>query len=107
MSSPSIAIVPEVGSIVRLIIRRLVVLPQPEGPTNTVISLVRSSIDRLSTATVPPGKALVTASNVIMELSGSSVPGPVPQRAGPLSRNLVQFRPVGGQGGGVGRRAKG
>ena len=28
---------PEVGSIIRLIIRSDVVLPQPDGPTNTVI----------------------------------------------------------------------
>ena len=60
---------PEVGSMVRLIIRRLVVFPHPDGPTNTVISPVASSRDRLSTATFPPGKALVTASNVIIELS--------------------------------------
>ncbi len=45
---------------VRLIIRRLVVLPQPDGPTNTVICPVGSSSDRSSTATVPPGNALVT-----------------------------------------------
>ncbi len=63
------AIVPDVGSMVRLIIRRLVVLPQPDGPTNTVIWPVGSSRERLSTATFPPGKALVTASNVIIELS--------------------------------------
>ena len=54
---------------VRLIIRRLVVLPHPDGPTNTVICPVGSSRDRLSTATLPPGKVLVTSSNVIIELS--------------------------------------
>ena len=54
---------------VRLIIRRLVVLPQPDGPTKTVICPVGSSSDSLSTATLPPGKALVTSSNVIIELS--------------------------------------
>ena len=39
-STPAIcpvdATVPEVGSIIRLIIRSEVVLPLPEGPTNTV-----------------------------------------------------------------------
>ena len=34
---PSTRIVPPVGSIMRLIIRSEVVLPQPDGPTNTVI----------------------------------------------------------------------
>ena len=65
---------------VRLIIRRLVVLPQPDGPTNTVICPVGSSIERLSTATFPPGNALVTSSNVIIELS------PNVSGAGPGSR---------------------
>ena len=37
MSLPSNRIVPLVGSIMRLIMRSEVVLPQPEGPTKTVI----------------------------------------------------------------------
>ena len=37
LSSPSIVMVPEVGSMRRLIIRIVVVLPQPDGPTNTVV----------------------------------------------------------------------
>ena len=37
MSLPSTRIVPPVGSIIRLIIRSDVVLPQPDGPTNTVM----------------------------------------------------------------------
>src|SRR5699024_9177364 len=37
-SSPSIRILPEVGSMSRLIIFTVVVLPQPEGPTNITIS---------------------------------------------------------------------
>jgi hypothetical protein len=54
-SRSSIVIVPEVGSIIRLIMRRLVVLPQPDGPTSAVIwpdGAVRVSP---STATVPSG----------------------------------------------------
>jgi len=35
-SRPSTVRVPDVGSIIRLIIRIEVVLPQPDGPTNTV-----------------------------------------------------------------------
>ena len=55
MSSPSIRIVPEVASIIRLIIRSDVVLPQPEGPTNTVIPLSGIWRSSPSTAVVPSG----------------------------------------------------
>lgn len=37
MSSPSTRMVPLLGSIMRLIMRSVVVLPQPEGPTRTVM----------------------------------------------------------------------
>ena len=37
VSWSSIQIRPEVGSIIRLTMRSEVVLPQPEGPTSTVI----------------------------------------------------------------------
>ncbi len=66
VSWPSTVIVPRVGSIIRLTIRRHVVLPQPEGPTNTVILPVGAVSDRSSTAVVPSGNCLVTASNRIM-----------------------------------------
>jgi hypothetical protein len=66
MSSPSIEIRPLVRSMVRLIIRSEVVLPQPEGPTNTVISLLGIRSESVSTATVPSGYCLVTSSNSIM-----------------------------------------
>ena len=51
--SPSIRMRPEVGSMSRLIIRSVVVLPQPDGPTRTESS--PSPISRLSspTATLP------------------------------------------------------
>ena len=55
MSRPSTVIVPELGSIIRLIIRIEVVLPHPDGPTNTVSVPVGTSIVRSSTATVPSG----------------------------------------------------
>src|SRR6476619_7047411 len=58
--------VPWVGSIIRLTMRRLVVLPQPEGPTSTVILPVGAVRLSSSTATVPSGNCLVTASNRIM-----------------------------------------
>src|SRR5699024_6861820 len=56
----------EVGSTIRLIMRRLVVLPQPDGPTSTVIPPRGTSSDRPSTATVPSAYLLVTSSNRIM-----------------------------------------
>src|SRR5690242_1467632 len=67
-SLPSTVNVPDVGSIIRLIIRIEVVLPQPEGPTNTVSVPSGTSSVRPSTATVPSGYFLVTLSNVIMAL---------------------------------------
>src|SRR6476659_6075469 len=65
---PSTVSVPDVGSIIRLIMRIDVVLPQPEGPTNTVSVPSGTSRVRSSTATVPSGYCLVTASKVIMNL---------------------------------------
>ena len=66
MSWPSTVIVPQVGSIIRLIIRSDVVLPQPDGPTNTVILPVGTLRVSSSTATVPSGNCLVTSSNRII-----------------------------------------
>ncbi len=62
-SSPSISTRPPVGSTSRLIIRRVVDLPQPEGPTRASTS--PGSTTRLSdpTATVPSGYSLRTASS--------------------------------------------
>src|SRR6476469_3504716 len=65
-SLPSTVSVPDVGSIIRLIIRIDVVLPQPDGPTNTVNVPSGASSVRSSTATVPSGYFLVTFSKVIM-----------------------------------------
>jgi hypothetical protein len=47
--------VPDVGSISRLIIRIDVVFPQPDGPTSVVILPFGAVIVSLSTATVPSG----------------------------------------------------
>ena len=54
-SAPSTVSVPEVGSIIRLIIRIDVVLPQPDGPTKTASVPAGTSRVRSSTATVPSG----------------------------------------------------
>src|SRR5450631_4399945 len=65
-SRSSIQIRPLVGSIIRLIMRRLVVLPHPEGPTRTVILPDGAVRLRLSTATVPSGYVFVTESKRII-----------------------------------------
>src|SRR5437762_9434144 len=49
-SLPSTRIVPEDGSIRRLIIRMVVVLPQPDGPTRTTVSPPPISSERSPTA---------------------------------------------------------
>src|SRR4030081_1850375 len=64
-SLPSTVSVPDVGSIIRLIIRIEVVLPQPDGPTKTVSVPSGTSSVRSSTATVLSGYFLVTFSKVI------------------------------------------
>src|ERR1700682_4701326 len=65
-SWPSTVRVPDVGSIIRLIIRIEVVLPQPDGPTNTASLPLGASSGSWSTATVPSGYSLMTLSKVIM-----------------------------------------
>ncbi len=55
VSRPSISIVPEVGSIILLTIRSVVVLPQPDGPTSTVIRPVGAVRLSPPTAVVPSG----------------------------------------------------
>ena len=52
-SSPLTVSVPEVGSIIRLIIRMEVVLPHPDGPTKAASVPSGMSRVRSSTATVP------------------------------------------------------
>lgn len=64
--SPSISTVPLVGSTIRLIMRRIVVLPLPEDPTSTVICRDGTTSEKSSTATVPSGKRFVTERNSIM-----------------------------------------
>ena len=57
--------VPEVGSIIRLIIRSAVVFPLPEEPTKTTnLPLGTTRLSR-STALVPSGNTLLTLSKTI------------------------------------------
>ena len=85
MSTPSSSIVPDVGSIRRLIIRIDVVLPQPDGPTSVVIFPAGAVIVRLSTATVPSGYRLDTLSNVIMTV----LLGELNSKCGSAGRRLL------------------
>jgi hypothetical protein len=48
-----------------LIIRSVVVFPQPDEPSSTVISLLAISSERSPTATVPSGYCFVTSLSVI------------------------------------------
>src|ERR671918_848447 len=54
MSVPSTSMVPELGSMRRLIIFMVVVLPQPEGPMRTTVSPLFMSRERSPTAAGPP-----------------------------------------------------
>ncbi len=55
MSSPPTRMRPDVGSISRLTIIIVVVLPQPDGPTSVTSSPSATSKDSPSTAVVPSG----------------------------------------------------
>ena len=71
-SLPPTVMVPEVGSTIRLIMRREVVLPQPDGPTNTVMEPWSMDMLNPSTAGCPLWYCLVTLWNSIM---ASAIPG--------------------------------
>ena len=57
--------VPEVGSIIRLIMRSAVVLPLPDDPTKTVNSPLGTTRLSRSTAVVPSANTLLTLSKTI------------------------------------------
>src|SRR5215213_4891259 len=88
VSCPSIVIRPEVGSIIRLTIRNEVVLPQPDGPTSTVVAPLGAVRSRPSTATVPSAYALLTPSKRIIEGSQSHRGGRSP--ASPLGSSQTR-----------------
>src|SRR5262245_50679240 len=60
ISSPPMMIWPELGVSRPEIIRRSVVLPQPEGPSSAKNSFWAISKETSSTALTPPGNVLVT-----------------------------------------------
>src|SRR5262249_47673941 len=61
MTSPPMAIAPEVGSSSPATIRRAVVFPHPDGPTRTMNSPSAMVHVSASTAVVPFGKTFVTS----------------------------------------------
>ena len=70
-SRPSISIRPDVGSMILLIILRVVVFPHPEGPTSVTNSPLPHSRVRSSQRRVEsPGKTFVTSSRRIMRVAG-------------------------------------
>ena len=70
MSVPSTTIVPAVGFSNPAIIRRVVVLPQPDGPRNDTNSPRTASRLKSSTATVPPGNVFWTPVSVRNDMVG-------------------------------------
>src|SRR5437588_9429804 len=101
MSLPSTSIVPELGSIRRLIIRMVVVLPHPDGPTRMTVSPSPTSSEKLSTAAVAaPGKRLVTFRSEIIAVTD------MPSLLGSDSSILLgRFRIRSSGGFGSGRRS--
>ena len=99
-SSPLISIRPDVGSIKRLIIRRVVVLPQPDGPISATID--PSSMSRFNDDTAgvaAPSNCLETLSSliamepIVLPFAGSG--GYLPLRfrsygSGPISQEFIQ-----------------
>src|SRR4051812_13890759 len=86
-------ILPEVGSTSRLTIFSVVVLPQPDGPSNTQISPSATSKLMRSTAIAVPAavsNALVRFSSLIIAAVFSVGPGQAARgKAQPLGRELV------------------
>lgn len=78
--------VPDVGSIIRLIMRSAVVLPLPEDPTKTVSLPVGTVRLSRSAAAVPSANTLLTLSKTITSRSDRVVESVVPH---PVSGSLV------------------
>src|SRR5260370_20508432 len=77
-SWPSISTWPLLGSASRLTIFRLVVLPQPLGPTRTQMSPAGTSSDRATTAPLGPYLLLTWRDSTL----GLGQARPLPPRAG-------------------------
>src|SRR3981081_1300332 len=75
MSTPSISTWPLLGSTRRLTIFKLVVLPQPLGPTRTQISPAGTSSDRSTTAPCGPYCLLTCLNSTVALVTLESLPG--------------------------------
>src|SRR5512132_3817521 len=76
---------PLVGSMSRLTIFKVVVFPQPDGPTRTEISPSGTSRVRSVTAWVPSGKRLETESRRIMGRTPGGSPKATPRSPAPVT----------------------
>ena len=90
MFDPLIRISPDVGSISRLIIRIVVVLPQPDGPTRAAIRPRGTSKDSSWTATVPSGYVLATSCRLIAGVWFTSPPRPRTEGPHGMARRVGQ-----------------
>src|SRR5712692_1780562 len=75
MSTPSISTWPLLGSTSRLTIFRLVVLPQPLGPTRTQMSPAGTSSDRSTTAPCGPYCLLTWRNSTVALVTLEALPG--------------------------------
>src|SRR6266487_7021384 len=95
-SSPSIRTWPLLGSTSRLTIFKLVVLPQPLGPTRTQMSPAGTSSDRSTTAPWGPYFLLTwrnsTVALVMADVLRRGRVSPVDCPAGPADRPIVDHR---------------
>src|SRR5215208_7541945 len=93
---------PPLGSMSRFTIFKVVVFPQPDGPTSTEISPSGTSRVRSVTALVPSGKRLETESRRIMGRTPGRSPKATPASVAPVTtfRDLAEDL---GDPGGVGR----
>src|SRR5829696_2849436 len=94
---------PPLGSMSRFTIFKVVVFPQPDGPTSTEISPSGTSRVRSVTAMVPSGKRLETESRRIMGRTPGRSPKATPASAAPVTtfRGLTEDlgEPTGGSRG--------
>src|SRR5690348_14661239 len=75
VSTPSTSTRPESGSMSRLIMRSVVVLPHPDGPIKTHVSPSGISSERSRTALDPPANCLLTFSRRITPVYGIGMAG--------------------------------
>ncbi len=94
MSAPAIVMVPPDGSMRRLIIRSVVVFPQPDGPMSTTIDPPSTSRSRERTAGLAlPGKVLVTPVRV-MAVAPLNAPSIAPRHGAEARAPRLRIHPA-------------